>query len=109
METRSQFISENFRFERLPDPATREQVYVLSVGIVKWSGPHTSRTEWKIVESFKGTRPKQELVDEAIGKALNNKRYFKICMKCLELNNIGHMFSDYMCEGCAEVFLGVIH
>ncbi len=46
---------------------------------------------------------------EYYGRILNNKKYFRVCGHCFELNHVGHMDGKYLCQSCAEEYFGVVH
>lgn len=80
--------------------------WVFEVGVVVWLSSHEPSLEWKLVRSWKN-KPTPERLVKARVAAIN--RFFRKCTRCRELCHIGHMHDHAICQGCAEVFLGVVH
>jgi len=86
----------------------RDDRYRFEVGIVTWSHPHEPDADWKCFRRWK-TAPSPERIATAEKAALGSRRFFRRCVTCGELNNIGHMHSADVCQGCAESHLGVVY
>lgn len=96
----------------------------LEVRCIGWEGSHTPISNWVVVKRFDNVIPNYERCDEIgsseitlsayalekeISKLLNNSKYFQICGRCRTLNPVGHMRDDFMCQGCAKRFSGVVY
>ena len=94
-------ISDFVRIDR-----SRVDGVVVSIAKVDWDGPHTPVLRWvKYDEAFA-----PEVCDDRIFQTvLHDKRFFQRCSQCGELNNVGHMHSASICQGCAERSLGVVY
>ena len=86
---------------------TRKRKVALEVGVVEWDC-QTPRIEWHTAEIFE-SNPSPEQKDAAIGRLLRNKTYFRVCSRCFEINNIGHMGYKGVCQSCAEKYHGVVY
>ena len=86
----------------------REGRAELEVGVVTWPGPAGPTVEWKTLRRW--TRPPTaEALRAAEDKALANRRYFRQCSACGQLQNVGHMHDEVLCQGCAHERLGVVY
>lgn len=47
--------------------------------------------------------------EKYLSRILNNKKYFRICGLCGEVNHRGHMHDAYVCQHCETVHYGVIY
>lgn len=82
--------------------------YCFEVGIVQWRSSYESSLIWKRFRRWVRA-PSAERVRAAQVKALQQRRFFQLCERCGERNNVGHMYSDEICQTCAERYLGVVH
>lgn len=77
-------------------------------GVISWSHPQEPVLSWIEV----ATLPKNSIPDEIeaqINHLLGNARYFSTCVGCNELNPVGWMNSEQICQSCAERNDGVVH
>jgi hypothetical protein len=96
----------------------------LEVCSINWEGSHTPVSNWVVVKRFDKVIPDQERcysidssvvalsayeLEKEISKVLKNSKYFQICGRCRTLNPVGHMHDDFMCQGCAERFGGIVY
>lgn len=79
----------------------------VEVAVVLWEGPHRPRTWWTEFEAW-SEDPGEETVMAARRRALDESGCFAVCRMCGERNNVGHMFEDDVCQGCAERHLHVV-
>ncbi len=78
----------------------------VQVAMISWNGPHTPSTEWVNFRSIpENTTPDE--IEKAMNQALARKSYFLRCQTCKQLNPLGWMHDDRICQGCAERDLGV--
>jgi hypothetical protein len=47
--------------------------------------------------------------EKYISRILNNKKYFRICGLCGEVNHSGHMHDAFICQGCAWEYHQVVY
>lgn len=80
--------------------------WAMQVGVVGWVSPHEPSLEWKTFRTWRH-EPNAERKDRAKVAAI--KRFFRTCVQCRELCNVGHMHDSKLCQGCAERELGVTH
>ena len=80
----------------------------LQVAVVQWPGPHEPRLEWTTFRRWKKPPTSQRLAD-AHQKALMAHRNFRVCQRCGERKNVGHMHNRRTCQSCAERHLGVVY
>ena len=78
------------------------------VATVNWPHPHEPELAWVTFRRWK-TVPGPARLQKARTAALANPRFFRICSRCKELNNAGHMHDQQTCQSCAERYLGVVH
>ncbi len=78
----------------------------VSVATVEWDGPHTPTLRWTQYDSKFAVGATDEEIIQAV---MQDRRFFTTCSRCGEINNIGHMHSESMCQGCAERHLGVVY
>ena len=84
-----------------------DQVEIYFIDII-WESSHTPTTHDVLVytaplakwEKYKG---------KYISRILNNKKYFRICGLCGEVNHTGHMHDAYICQSCAEIHHHVVY
>ena len=80
----------------------------LQVAVVKWPEPHEPTLAWTSIRRWKQP-PTPERLAAARQKALSMPRYFRVCQRCGERNNVGHMDDREICQTCAERHLGVVY
>jgi NADH pyrophosphatase NudC (nudix superfamily) len=80
----------------------------LEVAVVDWPQPHTPTMVWKTFRYWKKP-PTPERLAAAQQKALTMRRFFRVCQRCGERNNAGHMHDRRICQTCAEKHLGVVY
>ncbi len=80
----------------------------LQVAVVEWGLPHTPTLRWHVFQTWRRS-PEPDELEEAKQRALKDARFFRTCTTCSLLHNVGHMHDALMCQGCAELHLGVIH
>lgn len=81
---------------------------VLQVAIVKWSGPHEPMLAWTTFRRWKRP-PTPERLAAAQQKALTMGQCFRVCQRCGERKNVGHMHNRLTCQTCAERHLAVVY
>ena len=80
----------------------------LQVAVVKWSEPHEPTLAWRTIRCWK-TPPTPERLAAAQQKALMSPRYFRVCQRCGERKNVGHMHNRRTCQSCAEEHLDLVY
>ena len=80
----------------------------LQVAVVKWPEPHQPTLAWTTIRRWKQP-PSPERLAAARQKALTMPRYFRVCQRCGERKNVGHMHNRDTCQCCAERHLGVVY
>ena len=79
----------------------------LQVETISWNG-HEPHGNWiNVAKVSQGST--QGDVDSLINQLLSDSKYFARCQKCQELNPIGWMHDDTICQSCAEEHLGVVY
>jgi hypothetical protein len=73
--------------------------WVLQVGVVGWASAHEPTLIWKTLRSW---RRQPSVESRARAKAAALKRFFRTCVHCGKLCNLGHMHDRETCQGCAE-------
>ena len=73
--------------------------WLLQVGVVGWESAHEPKLTWK---NFRSWRHQPSAESRARAKAAAVKRFFRTCVHCEELPNVGHMHDRETCQGCAE-------
>lgn len=81
---------------------------VLEIAIVVWHGPHEPTLVWNSFRRW-SSPPSDTELRTAEFDAMHDRRYFKTCEMCGELNNVGHMHDDVTCQSCAERHLGIAY
>lgn len=82
--------------------------YIFWVGRVKWNGPHSPELYYTPFRQWKKI-PTDSMLARARQAALRDRRFFVICKRCKQINNVGHMHDSNICQGCAERYLGVVY
>ena len=92
--TRSELVTEFISIDSYPGKAT------FHVAKISWDG-HTPNREWVKHSEVEGelTDTKKDTV---ISKILSDKKFFKICKECSEVNPVGWMHDSKICQSCAE-------
>jgi len=80
--------------------------WVLEVARVEWPHPHEPRLIWTPFCTWI-REPRAEQLLAARTAAI--EQYFRTCIHCHELCNIGHMHDQQMCQGCVVSDLGVLY
>jgi len=80
----------------------------LQVAVVDWPQPGSPTLVWKAFRRWKRW-PTPERLAAAQQKALTAPRYFRVCQRCGERNNVGHMHDRKTCQSCAYRYLGVVY
>lgn len=81
---------------------------VLEVAAVEWPEPHEPTLGWTPFRRWKRPPPPERLA-AAQETALMAGRFFPVCRRCGERNNVGHMHDREICQTCAEKHLGVVY
>ena len=80
----------------------------LQVAVIRWPEPHEPTLEWTTFRRWKKPPTSQRLAD-AQQKALMAHRYFRVCQRCGERKNVGHMHDGTVCQSCAAMSLGIVY
>lgn len=80
----------------------------LQVGVVEWHEPHSPSLTWKVFRKWRKL-PDSSRLAAAQQTALMSSRFFRVCRRCGERNNVGHMHDRTVCQTCAEDRLGVVY
>ena len=91
-------------FQCVPTP----KGWAYQTGIVRWPHPHTPELEWITVRRWK-TPPDAARLARARKAVLAQRRFFLTCSICHQVQNIGHMHGDDVCQGCASRESGVLY
>jgi hypothetical protein len=79
------------------------------VGVVIWvDGPHSPRLVWKSYRKWTKP-PTTERLARAKAAALNDARLFRVCTRCRQWHNSGHMFDMETCRSCASCLFGTLY
>ncbi len=71
-------------------------------------GPAHPYSTWELSSRIDGPISEKQITDE-IERILHNKRHFRTCEECGDLNPIGWMNDERICQSCAERNHGVVH
>jgi hypothetical protein len=85
---------------------SRDGRVVVSVATVHWDGPGTPILRWTEYDTEFAPGAGDDHIHQTV---LQDRRFFRRCSRCGELNNVGHMHSARICQGCAERHLGVVY
>lgn len=85
-----------------------EEHMLLQVMQIVWPSPSLPRTYWRTIFRLPADAS-PAVIAKARHAALQNPKYFRVCLECGELNPGGHMNDDRICQSCAERFHGVVH
>jgi hypothetical protein len=80
----------------------------LQAAVVGWPEPHSPTLVWTTFRHWKKP-PTAARLSAAQQKALMSPRYFRVCQRCGERNNAGHMADHEICQSCAYQYLGVVY
>ena len=81
---------------------------LIMVRTIEWRGPYTPKERWVSARDLAPDASGQE-IKAAIRAALEDARFFGVCMRCGERNPVGWMHSETACQSCAERHLGVVY
>ena len=81
------------------------QFFVCSVS---WDGPHTPVMNWSWVTRIGGSVTDEQMAAE-VTRILDDRKHFTRCGECRELNPLGWMHDERICQSCAEQNHQVIH
>lgn len=90
----AQLIEDFTRVSRGPDG------FILEVAVIDWHG-HEPNPTWKAFRRWK-REPSDGQIARAQRRALDERRFFRVCELCTERNNVGHMADEGRCQTCAE-------
>ena len=48
-------------------------------------------------------------IENAVNSVISDQKYFRQCLKCKQINVLGHMHNDNFCSSCAENYLGIVY
>ncbi len=82
--------------------------FIFWVGRVKWGSPYRPSIYFTPFRRWKKP-PTPDMLTRARQAALRNTRFFRECAYCKQANNVGHMFDDRICQGCASRYMGVVY
>jgi hypothetical protein len=99
--TENELIQEFTRVQRL------KKRIVVQVKWITWPHPHEPTSRWLTVKKLTSDADDLSIAAER-GKILHNLKYFAVCEECHELNPIGWMLDEHICQSCAEQNHGVI-
>lgn len=86
-----------------------EGMVVLSVEIIEWPhGPYNPHSSLVEVKRFQG-EVNSERTRKAVRAVLRQKKYFRRCMDCGEINPRGWMHDSRTCQSCAERNKGIVY
>jgi hypothetical protein len=77
-----------------------DELEIYFVDII-WKSPHTPESQDVLIYTLPLARWKKEK-GKYVSRILNNKKYFRVCGLCGEINHRGHMHDTYICQRCAE-------
>lgn len=100
---RQEIIDEHIAIERNAAGIT------ISVIDVEWDG-HTP-VERHLPARKLSTDASPEELSKAIDEVLSDKKFFRVCNDCRELNVVGHIIELHgktLCHGCAQMNHGII-
>ena len=99
---REELQEEFIRIEYTPDAVH------LRVAVIGWPSPSKPETHWRQAKSLPPDAGEAE-IQEAVAAILANKRFFRECRKCGELNPVGWMHDRTMCQSCATKHMGAVY
>ena len=79
----------------------------LWVQTIEWEGPHTPVSTW--VPLGEPSPMTADQVEKKRKRLLSNRRYFRRCSSCEQLNPVGWMHGASLCQGCATRELGIVY
>ena len=80
----------------------------IKVCYVKWDGPHTRETDWRVIKKLKLNASDKE-INLAIERLIGNPKYFRECTECKQIHMVGDMDDNFLCHGCASEMLGIVY
>jgi hypothetical protein len=80
--------------------------WAFEVALVAWESPHEPSLEWNTFRTWKKEPSAERLL---AARTAATKRYFRTCIHCQELCNLGHMHDRSICQCCASCLLGIVH
>lgn len=80
----------------------------IEVASISWPSPHEPRIIWAPAQTLP-PNALSSLVEEARMAALHDTRFFHRCDLCKELNPLGWMHDERICQGCAAEHHGVVY
>lgn len=80
--------------------------WLFEVARVEWLHPHEPRLIWT---PFRTWTEEPSAEQRLAARTAAIEGYFRTCLSCNELCNIGHMHDQQICQGCAASYLGVVY
>jgi hypothetical protein len=89
-------ITKDFiRVDRAEDGA---EFFVCSIS---WDEPHTPVASWSLVSTFAG-EVTNERIEAEVSRILSDRKHFARCAECSDLNPLGFMHDEQICQSCAQ-------
>ncbi len=78
------------------------------VGSVDWDGPAHATLSWSVASELPADSS-ASVVEEAIVEILASPEHFAHCEECGELNPLGWMHDERICQSCAQRHHGIVY